>query len=91
MPTGNGETNPVLFLYAYLRVDFYAFQGASHVTFACSGKSAIILAQVASQTPFFVYINSFHDLPLQKKRYRPQSGAKTHGQKPTAPLLFKLA
>jgi hypothetical protein len=91
MTAGDGETNPVFFLYADFRVNFYAFKRASHIAFVCSGESAIIFAQVAAQTPFFVYIYSFHDFTSTKKALQTKSAGINPRNKSTAPLLFRFA
>jgi hypothetical protein len=60
---GNGETDPVFFLNFDFWPDFDVFQRPSHVFFVGSGKSAVIFAQMAAQTPLFVYIDLLHSSP----------------------------
>ena len=60
---GNGETDPIFFFDFNSRSDLYVFQRPRHVLFVGSGKGAVILAQMAAQTPLFVYIDLLHKLP----------------------------
>jgi hypothetical protein len=57
---GNGKTIPVFFLDFYFRPDLNVFQRPRHVLFVCTGKGAVILAQLSAQAPLFVYIDLFH-------------------------------
>jgi hypothetical protein len=70
MPAGYGKTDAVSLLYVNLGVYLYTLKRPSHVAFAGRRKRAVIFAQMASQTPFFVYIYPFHRLLPQKKAPR---------------------
>ena len=47
-----------------VRINLFAHQRLCHVCFSCLGKSAVVLAEMAPEAPFFIHINTFHDSPL---------------------------
>ena len=44
------------------RKDRFAFERICHILFAGVCKRTVIFAKMASKTPLFIYIDSFHDV-----------------------------
>jgi hypothetical protein len=59
---GDGEADLIarVLLDMYARVYFHAAQSARHIGLARRRERAVILAEMTAETPFFVYVNSFH-------------------------------
>ena len=56
---GDGERDLVLFLNVYARKDLLPLEGG-HLPEPRVRKGAVVFAQVTTETPFFIYIYTFH-------------------------------
>jgi hypothetical protein len=60
VPARNGKTDAVFFFNFYSGIYFNVFERPCHVFFICPGKGTEIFAQMATEAPLFIYINSLH-------------------------------
>lgn len=62
MAAGNSKTDIAFLFNPDSGIDLFIPERLNHIITAGIGISTIIFAQMASQAPFFVYINPFHRL-----------------------------
>ena len=64
MTAGNRIRYFFVAFYVDPRKDRFAFECRCHIGHTGIGKSTVIFAKMASKTPLFIYIDSFHDVYL---------------------------
>ena len=64
MTAGNRIRYFFVAFYVDPRIDRFALERICHILFAGVCKRTVIFAKMASKTPLFIYIDSFHDVYL---------------------------
>ncbi len=64
MAAGNGESDLIALVSfdVYPRKDLLPFDRPGHISESGICESAVILAQMAAEAPFFIDINTFHNI-----------------------------